>query len=214
MRYGVDIAVRRADDLDKLMVEDAATRVARGDTPSVLDIGCGAGGQAKRLAAVGAQVTAIDVSDYSAEFAAHTVLGADKQSGTVTFIEADIVRWLQNTPADKFDLVCCQRTLHYLQYAQAKYMLSELQKRTNGSLYLSVTGATSAIAGSYPLLGTLIAKRFATLAAPAQETFSISAPLCIYHKEEVLTLLSDTGWDIKYYRVSDFGNIKVIATAT
>ena len=212
MKYGVDIAVRRADDLDKLMLEEVVAYTARGETPTVLDIGCGAGGQAKRLASFGAKVTAVDVSDYSAEF---TVISKELRSegaGTVTFVKADFISWLNNTSSSEFDIVCCQRTLHYLRYIEARHLLKELRKRTKGNLYLSVTGATSAIAESYPALSMSIAKRFAKLSSKAQEVFSITAPLCVYHEEEVSAILKDTDWNIIQFRVSDFGNIKVVAT--
>ncbi|MFN3188536.1 MAG: class I SAM-dependent methyltransferase [Candidatus Paceibacteria bacterium] len=213
MQYGVDIAIRRADDLDKMMLGDIAARAARGETPTVLDIGCGAGGQARRMATYGAAVTAIDIIDYADEF---VVINQDQEAigeqNPISFVQSDILSWLQNNSLH-FDIVCFQRTLHYVSYKKAVQVLSNLRTITKGALYLSVTGAGSAIAKAYPALGDSMTKRFEKLSPDAQSTFCITAPLCIYHEDEVHTLLKDTGWSVVQSRVSDFGNIKVVATS-
>jgi len=203
MHYGVDVALRRTDDLDKLMIADVSARVARGELPLVLDIGCGAGGQARRLASHGAQVHAVDINEYQQDFVSDSA---------VSFTQADITSWIENSTIN-FDMVCFQRTLHYLPYTQAKSLLAKLKERTSGTLYLSVTGATSAIARAYPALNQPLEKRFDILESTGQAIFSITAPLCIYTENEVINLLRSTGWKVIQPRVSDFGNIKVVACA-
>lgn len=205
------MAMRRADDLDKLLLAELAARKERGEVTTVLDIGSGAGGQAERLATLGASVTAIDIFDYVQEFSTvSSKLETANEAGSVNFIQADIRDWI-SINHDAFDFVCIQRTLHYLPYLEAKRVLTDLSKITKDSLHLSVTGAASAIAKEYDVLELPIEKRFASLNFSGQETFSITAPLCIYHETEVFALLHSTGWGITWSRVSDFGNIKVVA---
>lgn len=211
MQYGVDVAVRRADDLDKLMLEEIAVRKAHNEGVTALDIGCGAGGQSRRLALRGADVTAIDILDYTEEFAViNNTLQAEGLPNPISFIQANVLDWV-NVTSTSFDIVALQRTLHYFPYQKAKKLLEALKTRTTSTLYLSVTGATSAIADNYPSLSVPIEERFAVLSPDAQVTFSISAPLCIYHESEILDLLNAAGWEVARLHVSDFGNIKAVA---
>jgi len=211
MKYGVDVAVTRADDLDKLMLQAVAVRVAQGDVPVVLDIGCGAGGQSIRLAKAGARVLALDILDFGDEFELHNKeLENYELTSSINFVQADIKNWIKNTN-ERFDIVCCQRILHYLPYLEAKEFLQLLARQKNCTLYLSVTGMTSAIANTYPAFDTAIAERFAGIGEQAQTTFSISAPVCLYSESELVEILHMCGFKIIKSRVSDFGNIKVVA---
>ena len=62
--FGVDVTLRRADDLDRKLFAEIEKR----EGSSVLDLGCGAGGAAARLTALGASVTGIDQHDFSQAF--------------------------------------------------------------------------------------------------------------------------------------------------
>ncbi|MCD5380975.1 MAG: ParB N-terminal domain-containing protein, partial [Candidatus Pacebacteria bacterium] len=62
--YGVDVSSVRADNLDKKMIKHISSL----ESPKVLDLACGAGGQSLRLATAGAEVTAVDDYDYSVVF--------------------------------------------------------------------------------------------------------------------------------------------------
>lgn len=208
MQFGVDITNSRLDDLDKRVLAYVEGRTKLGLVTRVLDVGCGAGGLAMALAKVGAMVTALDIDDYAevitakAEALSHTV-------DNVTFVQSDIASFLTQ-PGTTFDCVVLQRVLHYLPYDEAKKVLIKLAEQTT-MMYLAVTGTTTAIAQHYPVLKLSIDQRFEILDNIGQELFSITAPICLYNEAEIKQLLSETGWYVTWSRVSDFGNIKVVA---
>lgn len=205
MQYGVDIASTRLDDLDKRVLATVAGMVATGRRPRVLDAGCGQGGLARALVQVGAAVTALDIDDYSDVIHEQSVSHSD----AINYIQADIRDWVA-TNTEQFDLVVLQRVLHYVPYEDARMVLEKLHS-VSDTLYLSVTGTTTTIASHYEALTKPITERWGKLDAVGQELFSISAPLCLYSEGEVRTLLAETGWQVEWLRVSDFGNIKVEA---
>ena len=73
---------------------------------SVLDVGCGEGGDALWLAARGWQVTAVDFATAALERGARhaDVLGQDV-AGRIRWLHADVTEW---APDDRFDLVSAQ----------------------------------------------------------------------------------------------------------
>lgn len=206
-RYGVDVAVRRADDLDKLMLDD----IQKNHQPvAVLDLGAGAGGQSRRLVQAGARVHAIDVGAYEEEFLAlQEELRVGEQE--LRFSCADICHIIPTLRANHYHCICFQRTIHYLTYADAHTLLCNLATLTTGRLYISVTGQDSAIGHVHPQGGAPIEERFTTLPTDAAETFSIHSPLCVYTKDEFCKLLTESGWVIERVWVSAFGNIKAVA---
>lgn len=199
MHYGVDIASQRLDDLDKRVLTAVREQIGRGESVSVLDVGCGQGGLASALAEAGAKVMALDIVDYTRS-----------NNSAIDFMQADISEWIA-TNKEQFDLVVMQRMLHYLPYADAWTVLEKLRLVTD-TLYLSVTGMTTAIASHYEAFTFSLPKRWGVLNTAGQELFSITAPLCLYTEDEMRTLLAGTGWKIEWLRVSDFGNIKLKAT--
>lgn len=213
MKYGVDIASARLDDLDKRILSEIKERTERGETVLVLDAGCGQGGLLFAAAAIGAQVVGVDIDDYEEVIKER---GAEaKLPPTVTqplFIQEDICSYLDknNVP---FDIVVLQRVLHYLPYKTAVDLLTKLHNFTD-DIYLSVTGMGSAIAKYYNAKATPVENRWGYIDEDGQKLFSISAPLCVYTEMELLKLLKDAGWGVTWSRVSDFGNIKVNARRT
>jgi SAM-dependent methyltransferase len=206
MKYGVDIASTRLDDLDKRVLADVCERIGRGEAVSVLDVGCGQGGLALALAAAGAAVTALDIDDYEEAIQASSIPHSD----AINFIQVDIRDWLA-TNTERFDLVVLQRVLHYLPYEDVRTVLEKLHA-VSGTLYLSVTGTSTVIANHYDALSLPLSERWVGLDTVGQELFSITAPLCLYTEDEIRTLLEETGWEIEWLRVSDFGNVKVVAS--
>jgi SAM-dependent methyltransferase len=205
--YGVDISVRRIDDWDKLLIKKVSEYIEDKKIPSVLDIGTGSGAQAIRLAGMGAEVTAIDIVNQWDIY--HRV----ENLPNIHFECVDIREYVEkNYQFKKFTFVAMQRVIHYLPYPDALLVLKILSHMTNKLLFLSVTGATSAIATHYNYLNDAIERRFGNLDETGQQLFDIKAPLCIYSKVEIEGLLERSGWNILKMRVSDFGNIKIIAT--
>lgn len=197
-QYGVDVAAARADDVDRLLLA-AVARTAVHTIPSVLDLGCGSGGHATRLAAAGAAVTGVDIQP-----------PPTKEHNTYTYEQADIRTYVADL-TQSFDFVCCQRTLHYLPYAAALTLLTRLTAHTSQQLYLSVTGTESLIGRQHRLLTKPVTDRFAVLPPAVQKTFSITAPITVYAQIEVFTLLEQAGWYVENIWTSAFGNVKAVA---
>lgn len=208
MKFGVDVGSTRLDDLDKRVLAYVEERTKLGLVTRVLDVGCGGGGLAVALAGVGSMVTALDIDDY-AEVITTKAEAQPYIASKVIFIQADIVSFLTQTTTT-FDCVVLQRVLHYLPYDEAKKVLSTLATRTD-TLYIAVTGTTTAITQYYSVLESPIDQRFELLDTVGQKLFSITAPVCLYSETEIKHLLTETGWNIIWSRVSDFGNIKIVA---
>lgn len=130
--HGADISSQRADDLDLMAVEQVRTiGLARGSI-SVMDVGCGHGGQAARMAAAGAYVVAVDAVNYGAEVAA-SMAREMVQPGQFSFRRLPV----ENEPTlGSFDIVMCQRMIHYLKHDAACAVLGWFYRSANSGGYL------------------------------------------------------------------------------
>lgn len=209
--YGIDVGMRRADDLDKIMLQDATEKIATKGDCSVLDLGCGGGGQSCRLAIAGTHVLGVDISDFALLFESlrkeHELPDA-----SLKFIQADLRDFDSVLTSGKFDICCLQRMIHYLPYTEALSVLKRLRPYVPGKLYISATGLSSAIGDTYEDTSKLITERFCPLTKEAAETFSIHEPLCLYKQAEFETLLRESGWCIEKCWMSTFGNVKAVCT--
>ena len=117
--HGVDVASQRADDLDERCLAFLDARFARDLTtrPSALDVACGQGGQAIRLAAAGCRVTAVDIQDHAADIRRAASYHRVRQPPI--FLQADLRALPAVLPEAPFDALICQRALHYIRYAEA-----------------------------------------------------------------------------------------------
>lgn len=206
-KFGVDVASTRADDLDKMLLEEI--RWLR--NPKVLDIACGAGGQSARMVMVGAEVYAIDIEDYRNEFDALN-LEHDFKRKQLVFLKKDALSAIKNFADKEFDLVCMQRMIHYLPYAEASELLHDLKRVVKSKLYVSVSGLTSEIGRTYKDKDLLVSERFSKLSETDSSVFSISEPVCLYTKDEFILLLRDAGWEVEEVWTSAFGNHKAVCS--
>ena len=94
----LDVSSRRADFIDD-SVHWLKERFDPGEGSRVIDFGCGPGLYASRLARLGAEVTGIDFSSRSIEYARKY---ASRENLDVTYIEAD---YLDFQPEGTFDLI-------------------------------------------------------------------------------------------------------------
>lgn len=201
---GVDIALQRADDLDNACLNYLKTL----QTPRVLDIGCGAGGQSIRMAQVGACVVGVDLEDFFIEFARlNQVNGLNQEQ--LTFTSGNVVDVLPKL--DSFDSALSQRTFHYLPYQTALEVLQELKKHVTGKLFISLSGFKSELGSGYPDRDKPVEQRFSKLSDEMSAKHHIREPLCLYTEEEARELLEKAGWSVENIYSSSFGNIKVIA---
>ena len=209
--YGVDIAIRRMDDLDRKVIEEVKSRIKVPHEVlndccdaqlSVLDIGCGEGGLSVKLAQAGATVTGVDVGECGSEFA--------KQR--LEYVQGDMRELPMLLNERKFDICVIQRALHYVAYSDAVILLRDLRNRISHRLYISVTGLESDIGRNYLDKTKPIEERFCKLSDTDAEIFSINQKVCLYTPEEFIDLLKESDWKIEEYWVSAFGNVKAVCS--
>lgn len=196
-KFGVDVAIRRADDLDKKCLAEISTQ----NNPTVLDLGCGAGGQSFRMAKAGAKVLAVDIGDYSKFF--------DKKD-SVDFVQSDITEIISVLQNKEFDFCMMQRVIHYFPYDVALKLLTELRSHVKDGLFISVTGIDSDIGDQYLSKDVALEARFSQLTEEGQETFSITEPVCLYTPVEFVELLTKAGFEVEECWTSAFQNSKAV----
>lgn len=202
--FGVDVATQRADDLDKMALEDIAQR--HGEV-SALDIACGQGGQALRMAQAGARVTACDVIDYGPAIQA-TAAVVDVQ---IHFVLSDMRQISAALPA-KFDIITCQRAIHYLPFDDALVAVRQMREllAPSGHLYISASGLRSELGDQYTGCGVPIESRYAPLSTAMVEKHGIHGPVCLYEERDLVFLLMAAGMVVDKVYSSPFGNVKAI----
>jgi SAM-dependent methyltransferase len=211
--HGVDIATQRADDLDLAAIahiESIKPDVKQGRA-HVLEIGCGFGGQAVRMAKAGAKVLATDLEDYSEHVAQ---LSSDVSEGSVDFLQAKIEDLSQVLGCtERFDVVMCQRMIHYLPWAAAVASLRSLRSvaKHGGRLFISASGLLSELGQGYEGKDVAIPERFHRLEEAMATKHAIFPRVCLYTEAEMIALLTETGWEPVKVFSSPFGNIKAIA---
>ncbi len=203
--FGVDVAVKRTDDLDKKML----AHIRNKSQSKVLDLGCGAGGQSFRLVEAGAKVLAIDVYDFSEEFNEYkNSKGISNE--VLEFVCANISELEKVIRAGGFTDVSIQRTIHYLPYDQAVKLLTFLKTVVSDKLFISATGLTSAVGENYLGKNKSIESRFEKLESAEADIFQIHAPVCLYDEVEFMSLLTKANWEVEEIWQSAFGNIKAV----
>jgi SAM-dependent methyltransferase len=211
--HGNDIASQRTDELDLLAVANITARMARSvgkSTVRALDIGCGKGGQAARMAMAGAQVMAIDVEDCADEVAA-LMREAGVGDGSWAFRQMGIedIGKLNFRP----EIVVCQRMIHYLRWDDALRALSSLRlvAADGAMLYLSASGMHSELRDGYADECIDVRERFAPLREDRAQHHEILLPVCLYWQDELAALAGEAGWSVSRVFRSDFGNVKLVA---
>ena len=202
--HGIDVALNRADDLDRLSLEHFSQKNA----PRVLDLGCGAGGHSMRMSKTGTNVLAVDVHDFSEVF-----LQLQEQvgvQGQPKFIYGDIRNLPELIDGRTFTDTYMQRTLHYLRYTEALSLLEYLFNITDDKLFISTMGIASEDGKGYSGNNLNIKDRFTALSVDNREKFSIKEPVCLYKKDEFVELLNNSGWRVEKCWQSAFGNIKAV----
>lgn len=206
--YGVDIASQRADDLDQMAISFLQTmRQAQ-----ALDLACGLGGQALRMIRAGAQVTAVDAADYS-----KPLIAAAQKEGLVApqFLMLDMCSLASPLAGYTFDVIVCQRAIHYLRYAEAVLVIRTLRSLLSegGRLFISASGLHSELGNGYPAGNTVLAQRYAPLAKALAKAHAIDGQVCLYSEEDMRLLLQEGGMQVIRVFRSPFGNVKACAQA-
>ena len=212
---GPDIATQRADDLDQ-----ASVRYAKEHPGRSLDVGCGAGGQAARLAGVGAHATGLDMPELADAFSEHMALSQAQYGdawGRGDFVGSNMLEipaaWLDEH-AHAFSQITCQRAIHYVRREQAVALLVQLRGvlANEGKLFISCSGLHSELGQGYDAGSLPPDERFGMLAPEMQDKHQIKQPVCLYSQDEFAQMLAQAGWRIDTIYASAFGNIKAIAS--
>lgn len=216
--HGIDVASQREDDLDRFASERIRL-LSSERQPVALDVACGAGGQALRMALAGARVIAIDVAPLG-EIFQEAMRKASEQAGRGG-LAAEFFWWdmrkLPDSPAgsleDKVDVIVCQRAIHYFPHEEAVTTVSAMARClvAGGQLYISASGLDSELSKDYAAANELLSGRFAPLSMAMAKKHGIYHPVCLYSISDMEQLLRSAGLEPRSIFESSFGNIKAIA---
>jgi SAM-dependent methyltransferase len=203
--HGADIASQRADDLDLMAIERTRSRAST----FAIDIACGAGGQAIRLAQEGATVLATDIADM-ADIIQSVSAGLP---GKITFSQLDMRRLDKLHVELQADVIICQRAIHYLPFSDAIGVISAIKRllAPDGRLYLSASGINSELGDGYAGCNAFLEDRYAELAPAMRGKHGIHGPVCLYSENDLAQLLINGGFAPETIFSSKFGNIKAVA---
>lgn len=207
--HGIDVASQRADELDERCLAFLETRSA--DRPSALDLACGQGGQALRMLAAGAQVTAVDLLDRAEEL--RRVASGQGFWQPLHFAHADFRALPDDLPGAPYDAIICQRAIHYVRYDDAVAAVRSWLRylKPGGRIFLSASGLASELGRGYPHWDRPIAERWAKLAPVMAGRHDIRMPVCLYEAMDLVDLLHAAGCGIAEVFKSPFGNVKAVA---
>lgn len=206
--HGIDIASQRADDLDLLAVGHIHTMVSVHRPVFALDVGCGHGGQAARMAFAGAVVLAIDSEDYQLH-----VTESMRREGVFSEFGFYRVSVEDEPELGPFEVIVCQRMIHYLRHDAAKSALDWFHHiaSDDARLFISASGMDSELGDGYEGKEVPAHDRFSRLAPAMADKHSIHPPVCLYRKDELEALVAGAGWIVEKAFLSPFGNVKVVA---
>lgn len=205
--HGADIASQRADDLDLMAIEHTRSRAST----FAIDIACGAGGQAIRLANLGATVVATDIEDMTdvIRIASDNI----NPPGKVTFVQLDMRNLDKLHIEMQADVIVCQRAIHYLPFDEAVEVIGAMRQllAPGGKLYLSASGINSELGDGYFGCKEFLESRYTELDAAMRDKHGIHGPVCLYSEEDMAQLLTMGGFTPDRIFSSKFGNIKAVA---
>ena len=202
--HGVDIASQRLDDLDKESIREVLSL----ENPQIacIDLGCGLGWHAARLALLGADVHTFDLlpeSDLLTALRENTPLLLSHWVGDLRRLK------LQDLP-EHVDMAFSQRFIHYLTYSEANQLIQTVAKRSSPAshFYLSASGLNSELGRDYSAASCEISDRFVALSYDMQRKHEILKPVCLYTEMELAELMESNGYVTCKVWKSTFGNIK------
>lgn len=207
--YGVDIAMQRVDDLDRMAIKRIKLV---GRSARALDAACATGGQALRMARAGANTIALDIEDYaeSCRLAAQA-FGVQNR---LKFLHKDLKNYSLHKRHRPFDVIVCQRMIHYVPFAEAVKIVEGFKRALSGGgrLYISASGINSELGNNYPHKGVAIQNRHAPLASDIANKHAIHGAICLYDEADMDLLLRTAGLKVVTLFPSPFGNIKAVAS--
>lgn len=139
-------SLRMAEALDAGPTRAAARRLLKGmpDGPTILDVGCGAGGMsvhfAEELASAGARIVLVDATEHLLAEARRAVSAAAGDKSTVETIHADVADDGLPKKLPSADLVWASRVVHHLPDQQAAINTFARLARPGGLVAISEGG--------------------------------------------------------------------------
>ena len=214
--FGADISSQRADDLDLAACAYLMDAKAAGQSVLALDVGCGIGGQAFRMARAGAgRVIGLDIAAIPAEFYREAADRAGAVLSDVLFCRQDMTALPfvgEMDLAGQVGVLVCQRAIHYLPHKRARMLLEAFftTLEPGGRLYLSASGMASELVSGYEDAGLDVAARFCRLGLGMRQKHKIESPVCLYWREELAWIVESAGIRVLGLTNSPFGNVKLI----
>lgn len=206
--YGSDISSQRIDALDQASLDFIEQQQ---DVIGAIDLGGGLGRHSVRMAAKGADVTLVELSN--PVNSVHDFCKEDK-------VDPDKVRVLGKdyrdlSPSDypqNYKLLYSQRSLCHVPYHDA---LNVLKAQFNalaegGKIFISSAGYDTEDGKSHTLRDKPVHERFGYVSEEMQKKYGLTAPLLPYRADEFGDLAEAAGFQVEKIFVSDFGNIKLI----
>ncbi len=211
--FGRFVSERHIDRLDHESVRFLRSLVRRGRRePRALDMACGTGAHAGRMAEAGARVTAADLF---AEYALHVERvrqAANLPEEKLRFEQLDLRALPNRIPGAPFDVISVQRSLHHLRFGEAVEALKTLRENlgAGGRIYLSVAGLPSELSDGYPMAEAPIEERFGLVHPRVRDKHELRRPVCLYSSSDVRRLMSEAGLEVHSLWISRRGHIKTI----
>jgi SAM-dependent methyltransferase len=210
---GFDLSAPPSEEFERSVLHDAAKRLRLGDPVRALEVDCGRGELALRLAQAGARVLATDAGhDGTALIAQARALDVAEH---LRFLRVPMNGCVDTTPLPDapFDLVVCRHSLSFLDYSEGIALVRRLLLMTKigGRLYFSTYGLHSDLAEDYPHAELPARDRFAPLAPEVAAKYGVTRPVCLHSERDLFLLLFNAGASVLRTFTTTHGNVKAIA---
>jgi hypothetical protein len=209
-KHGADISGQRMDDLDIETIVHAAKLADR--KGAAIDLGCGFGAQALRLAALGYKTLMMDF--LPVDMTVLRVAGlADLLP--ISYLMKD-ARTVQGGDLPSAVVICySQRFIHYLRADEAVTLLKVIRANMSAGakLFMSASGLLSELGDGYAGKSLPLATRYSALAPAMAEKHNIHEPVCLYTQQDLVAICGSASFSCDRVYASAFGNIKGIFSA-
>jgi SAM-dependent methyltransferase len=123
------------------------------------------------------------------------------------------MRYLDYICANGFDIIICQRAIHYLPFVEAVSVVTEMKNLLSpgGRVYLSASGIYSELGDGYSAREDVLKDRYAELSPAMRDKHDIHGKVCLYSEADLTALLHAGGLVPEKIFSSKFGNIKAVA---
>lgn len=208
--HGVDVSSQRLNNLDKIGLRYALGLNLYEESHSAVDLGCGLGSQGVRFSLLGMDTTLIDIHDISDRV---NLLSGLFSLGDLQFTQTDVRELQRDDLPDDISLLHSQRFIHYLTFEEARDLCTLLADRMapSGRVFISASGLYSELGDDYPDRDVALEDRYSELSPTMAERHDIRDQVCLYSKADMERLLTDSGFRVREFLPSDFGNIKATA---